>query len=528
MTVTETPHAPQRSARRGIVVVSVAWSLLPLCLGLPAAPCFAWAAHRRRQRALAIEALGYAVVTVAAFAMSTQHPLGTAAGFVFLALMAVATVRAFMVRRAVFGLDPEPAPGVPTAPPNAAVWQQPAPDPNVPATWTTPFHCTGYDQHRLSLPLSRTMPMAALGAALTAFDVWFHITGRGLGAGIGLMLAPLLVAMSTRRVNGPVLYYRNGAAQHQLRLDQVTDVSARLMPRQGISLRLTAPNLKRPVSVTIRAAGWVATQEARDHLRGWLDRPGVRISPDAAEVLRSGTFGGTPVHLPRRHRRAWAAAWILTPVIVAGAVGASVYLADHNRGDSAIQGAPGYSTMTGPHGKPLAVGRPWGMACEPLLFAADQQMPDAVYQQLAQVVGEARALGLNVTLESRSFTWYPSDLRIPAGMPTSQVPQVDIRTTTAAAPNLSSGRPERIGEGWDARLDADGRHEDLTYAQGTLYLSTVGGSPLAERTALRELVAFAEGVVPTSQTDSGIRHDATLDGFSADDAHAMHLMSGCS
>lgn len=85
----------------------------------------------------------------------------------------------------------------------------------------------------------------------------------------------------------------------------------------------------------------------------------------------------------------------------------------------------------------------------------------------------------------------------------------------------SGSRPGR------ARLDQDGHHEDLTGADGRLYLATLAGNPTAQRTALRELVAFAEGIGRTHHTDSGIRFGATADRFTAADAHALRVMSGC-
>lgn len=523
---------PTRTAR----LPSVGWALLPLLLGIPAAPCFAWAAYRLRSRAVAAEAAAYAVLTVAFFGLATDPHLGGPAGAIGIGLMALATTRAFVLRRKVFQLDGTAAtanlaPPVSTTP---VVWHPPREtaalktrDPEQPATWTMPFDCTGNDQHLLSLPWQRTAVVAAGGAALTALAAWAHVYGRGFGAGIGMMTAPLLTALFSRRVDGATLYYRNWGVQHSLRLDRVTRVTSKLGPHQAIYLRLATPDLPKPVSVTIRAAGWVAPPAARDHLLGWLDHPGVQLSPEANELLRSGTLGGIGVRLRRRHRRAWFAAWLLLPLLTVGLLGWRVY--DNHRIEAAlaIPDAPGYDTMTGPHGKPLAIGRPWGDACEPLRIAAEQQMPGDVYTQLTQVVDEARLIGLNVTLEDRAYRWYPSTLRIPAGMDPGSVPLVVIGTTTAPAPTLASGRPQRIAEGWYARSDPDGHHEDLTAADGRLYLATLAGNPMAQRTALRELVAFAGGIGRTHNTGSGIRAGATADRFTAADTRALQVMSGC-
>ncbi|MGH9153716.1 MAG: hypothetical protein ACRD03_15245 [Acidimicrobiales bacterium] len=50
---------------------------------------------------------------------------------------------------------------------------------------------------------------------------------------------------------------------------------------------------------------------------------------------------------------------------------------------------------------------------------------------------------------------------------------------------------------------------------------------VALRTAIRQIVAFTQGVRRTNVPDSGIRRGSTLDRFSATDVAAMKLMSGC-
>jgi hypothetical protein len=192
-----------------------------------------------------------------------------------------------------------------------------------------------------------------------------------------------------------------------------------------------------------------------------------------------------------------------------------------------INGATGYYTFTGPLGRPLAVGRPWGKRCQPIRFTANANVPYDVYQQIVAVVHEARAVGIDVTVESRTFWWQPESLHYPAGMTPSDVKRVPFFAHFTPAPTLSNGRPERVGLGWDASADPDGHHEDITYAQAILQMSVLAGDRLAQRRAVRQAIAMTQGIMRTSRTDSGIRSGTTVDAFSSLDIAAMRLMSGC-
>lgn len=505
---------------------SIGWALLPLLIGIPAAPCFAWAAYRTRRRALAVEAGVYAVVTVTFFVLAAQSgTASTASGYVGIALMLVATARAFMVRREVFA--PHAAATTTTvassaAPAEPVTWTPPTPEVGTsPAPFDHPFACTGHDQHALSLPIARTIPMAVGGAMLTYVDVRvLHVSGRGLGFGIALMLMPVLSALFSRRVDGPTLYYRVWGAQRSLRLDQVTTVTT--SPR-GQSLVLRAPGTAHAVTVGIRAPHYSMPPAARDHLRGWLERPGVSLSPAATALLQGQPVGGASARTHSRRTKVAINVVSIVVVVLPLAIAGWLYL--HPR-THPINGAHGYFTAAGPHGKAFAVGRPWGTPCQPVLFQVTPGVSDEVYRQLVTVVDEAHADGLNVTTEDRSYRWQLQAVTIPPGEPPSALPQVAVDVRTGTPPRLSSGRRERVGFGWNARVDGDGHHEDLTYFDAHLYLQALP-DPAAQRTALREVVAFAEGVSRTTAADSGMRHGATRDSFSPSDVHALRVMSGC-
>jgi len=72
-------------------------------------------------------------------------------------------------------------------------------------------------------------------------------------------------------------------------------------------------------------------------------------------------------------------------------------------------------------------------------------------------------------------------------------------------------KPENLGVGWDAKVDADGRHEDLTGVDGDFWMQTLEGQPQAVRCSMRQLVAMTQGIVRTSRHDSGIALDSSID-----------------
>jgi hypothetical protein len=215
---------------------------------------------------------------------------------------------------------------------------------------------------------------------------------------------------------------------------------------------------------------------------------------------------------------------VITLIIVLIANGTFTRLV---QGDVAINGAPGYTTTTGEYGRPLAEGRPWGRPCQPIVFQVSPSMPTAQYDLIRQAVFGARALGVDVTIETQSLQWYPS-LLYPAGQTNATTKVVPIFSSTQASPpRLSNGEPERIQFGWDTSLAPDGRHEHLTDLQATLYLTAVTGNPQDTERATRQLVAFSQGVAESTSPGSSITTGNAQAAFSSRDVAAMERMSGC-
>jgi len=194
-----------------------------------------------------------------------------------------------------------------------------------------------------------------------------------------------------------------------------------------------------------------------------------------------------------------------------------------------IPSAAGYFTFGGPHGKPLAVGRPWGRPCQPIRLAVAESVPTWVYSEVAAVVAEARRDALDVTLETRAFTWNPTTLYYPPGEHTTDVVRVPIFARTSRPPLLAGHRQERINLGWNAAIDRDGRHEDVTSESADLYLVALHDDPATARRAVRYLIALTQGVSSSTLPDSSLRSgsSSTPDAFTPSDAAAMRSTSGC-
>jgi hypothetical protein len=247
-------------------------------------------------------------------------------------------------------------------------------------------------------------------------------------------------------------------------------------------------------------------------------------------------FGAVSPLLVRSRRRIGGVERIVSPSRVAAVCGSVVLalvlsLAGRAVGQAlnpglGIPGEPGYVTFTGPDGKPMAVGDPWGTPCEPIVLAVSMGIPNGVVSQINEVAQEARAAGVDVTIQNRQTEWVPGDL-YPPGLTTGDVQFVPIYTTEVVPPELSDGRSEHIAIGWDASPSADRSHEVITDLQGTLYLQALSNAPALVRKSIRQLIAFSQGVDSIGPAGSGIAQGSNVDSFSARDIAAMQRMSGC-
>lgn len=194
-------------------------------------------------------------------------------------------------------------------------------------------------------------------------------------------------------------------------------------------------------------------------------------------------------------------------------------------GDLAIPGAAGYGSFDGPDGLPLALGRPWGNGCQPIVFSVNYNIPASAYDELEQVVTQARSAGLDVTTEDPQGYWQPGDL-YPPGLTNAEVEFVAVFVNAGSAPTLSDGSPEHVEFGWDGHPSTDGANDVLTRVQATLYSENLPDAA-AYRLADRQLVAFGEGVGSSTAVGSGIARGSSVDAFSEEDIAAMKTMSGC-
>ena len=194
--------------------------------------------------------------------------------------------------------------------------------------------------------------------------------------------------------------------------------------------------------------------------------------------------------------------------------------------EPSILGAPGYTTLTGPEGKPLPVGRPWGRPCEPIVIVAAAHVPDLAYTEIQEATEKARAAGVDVTVADRRFHWQPTDL-YPTGLTNANVRFVVISANATSSPRLPDGNPEHIGFTWDTTVAADGRHEVLTSLEGVLYLKNLGQEGAAYGVAARQFIAISQGVGGSTTPGSAIAQGTTVASYSSGDLAAMRRMSGC-
>lgn len=249
-----------------------------------------------------------------------------------------------------------------------------------------------------------------------------------------------------------------------------------------------------------------STRRSLQSFSAAIDRDAQSIASVAPAVRRA-------LHLPE-----------LTPTADSGA---GARTRDRDLRGLAIRGAPGYVTFAGPDGKPLRAGQPWGRPCQPIRFAVMPSVPGPLYRQIALVVRQARYDGIDVTLDSRGGNWSPRSLYYIDGQSPQSLVLLPIGATGKAPPLLSDGYHEHINIGWNARPDPDGRHDDLMFVQGVLWLKTLKGHPRLVRHAARQLIAMTQGISGSTRSDSSLPDWSSIDGFTRADIAAMRLMSGC-
>lgn len=191
-----------------------------------------------------------------------------------------------------------------------------------------------------------------------------------------------------------------------------------------------------------------------------------------------------------------------------------------------IPGATGYFTFSGPGNLPATVGRPWGRACEPIAFVIGSRLPISVRRQVLQVIAAARDQGLDVTA-TVGGRLLGAGLFYRDGQSARTTAKVPILAGTGNPPALPDGRSQQITIATTMRADRSGQGDDLTGVTGTLQLRALNGQPDAIQRAIRQLIAWTQGIGRTGNAVSGIANAATPDRFTAADVAAMLKMSGC-
>ena len=197
------------------------------------------------------------------------------------------------------------------------------------------------------------------------------------------------------------------------------------------------------------------------------------------------------------------------------------------RPDRAI-GVPGYYTYGGPHKKPIQLGAPFGRPCKPIVVRFEDSVPAAPYQSFVDVVQEAHAAGVNITITERNGAYLFSQL-YPPGQRLDTVQIVAVFADKETPKRLTSGTLEHFSFGWDAVLAEDGRHEYVTDVNIKLHLSSMEGDAAAFREAALGFVGFTQGIAVSTAPGSAFAagFGSGADKFSARDIDAMLTMSGC-
>lgn len=190
-----------------------------------------------------------------------------------------------------------------------------------------------------------------------------------------------------------------------------------------------------------------------------------------------------------------------------------------------IPGQPGYFAVDGQHRHPTPVGRPWGQPCKPVRLRVERDVPNWIYTQIATVVGQARKQGVDVTVESRRFAWRHSSLYYRSGQSPATTAQVSISATGLTPSTTTARLALRLTSG--SRLDGDKHNEDLTSVAGSFSLPALDGKPQTVRRSIRQLIAWTQGILETTDPVSGITQRSFTDRFTKSDVAAMLAMSGC-
>jgi hypothetical protein len=394
----------------------------------------------------------------------------------------------------------------------------PPQDPGNPATWVRTPTCDGNDRHELGMPLRQAVGLALGGLALVALSLHFHRYGHSFTAGIVMLLVPPITRATARWVDGPILLYRRWGRLKRLDLRTVTAVTAK--KARSDTVALSAPGLRRPLRLIMRTRRHAMPAAAREHLRRWLQTPDARWNAAAEAVL-----GDKPVAVSVRRAKV-SLALSVGPTLCGVAI--LIWLAVDHGPSRAIAGAPGYETLIGPNGKTLAIGHPWGLLdCQPVRLSVEASVPDWIYTQAAGVVAQARRDGIDITIETRRFRWQPARLYYAPGQSPGTTRRVGLFASSRTPPKLRHGRPERVQLDWNADLEPNGRHEDLTEADAILWRQTIGSDARLVRRAVRQLIGLTQGVLDSSRADSVFKSGGTIDDFSSADLDAMQVMSGC-
>ncbi len=265
---------------------------------------------------------------------------------------------------------------------------------------------------------------------------------------------------------------------------------------------------------------WAPPEQAAPHRTYYAPGPPLPWQDEA--LPRPGGYVGPP---PARRTGAVIAVAVTAVVLVAGALGWGALALLGGRAGHVAEAAPGYPVLHGPSGRSIAVGRPWGSACTPVLFVLGPDAGRDFSSAFRAVVVEAQAGGLRVGVTGPGIAADDPQLTALGAVPSATVPVAP----SSALRRKPDGTAYRVSVGWDTAVDADGTHDHLVQFVANTYPAQIGTDAVLMRKVARMVVAEAEGLREGTTSGTGIAAhlENSRDAFSTPDLAAIRAMSGC-
>jgi hypothetical protein len=374
--------------------------------------------------------------------------------------------------------------------------------------------CDGMDAHLLSVPIGVAAIVGWIGLLLFALAIRYHLGALALVTGIVLGLTPLSAVLFSKRVVASSLEYRTWGVKRRLPLERVDVVNEVSGSRTAIELHPASGG--ESITLALVSRYHVVPRVARAHLLRWLNHSDVVITPRAMEMLSQGE----PRSGSRRRMRGRA---VIGVVSAAASVALLVAGPVVRHSAQLVPGAPDYLVATNNVGQAVELGLPWGTQCADIQVVPSNQMSIALYDQFRSVVPEANSDGLALRLDNRTLFFGPPSPPSELTSGIAEAAMVGIYSTASSGPVVDD-HPQLMTI--QPYLSTTTIGNVYYFVMATFYRPTQA-SGLALRTAVRQLLAFSEGLGTSTTRSSGLRDGTKMDSFTSSDVRALGITSGC-